>query len=69
MANKGDIKMYQYYSNVHGREYLMITGDNDEERYECIKDLASFNKYKRNLKLFTDIEAFENWQESESFED
>lgn len=43
-------------------------GNDIEEKLEIAKDLTSFNKYKKNLKLYGEIEAFENWQDTETFD-
>jgi hypothetical protein len=56
-----------YYSFEYGQSMVAYMGNSIEEKIEIAKDLTSYNKYKKNLKLYSDIEAFENWQDSESF--
>jgi hypothetical protein len=55
----------KYFDNQKVIAYL---GDDMEEKKALVADIKLFYKYEKNLKLYTDIEAFENWQESEKFD-
>lgn len=58
---------YQYTSANDGRDYLAFFGQKNSEYEEMLYDIVNFNKYKKNLELYTQIEAFENWQDTEDF--
>lgn len=68
MASKAGEHLNIYFSEYYQRYMAFFIGDNTEERDSMLKDYSQFNKYKKNLKLYSEIEAFENWQESEDFD-
>lgn len=69
MGTKAGIPTFIFYSEKYQQDqiaYLGAYGDTEEreEFMQMARDLVDFNKYKKNIKLFTQIEAFENGRDS-----
>lgn len=72
MATQAGKPCFLFYSIIRHKMVLMsVTTETQEDHddfVESVNDFREFVKYKKNIKLFTEIEAFENWQEEESWE-